>query len=186
MIRKKVKKFAESVCEHNNFSQEKKEEVVYTILLLYYEIIKILILGIILLVCGFGQEGSLIILVMISTKPFIGGYHEDTHLRCFIFSFLQVFLIIALAKCIDINNYGVILFAIVLLLIVYKRAPIISEKMPITNKKLILKNKIKAIVIFIIWIIVTLVLNNKGQAGEMILLTLVIQVLLMFNNLERR
>lgn len=186
MIRKKIKGFAEYVCEYNGFSDEKKEEVVYTILLLYYEIIKILTLGIILAICGLGIEGGLVILVMITTKPFIGGYHEETHLRCFIFSFFQVFLILGLSNFIEIDNYGIILFAIILLLIVYKRAPIISEKMPITNKKLILKNKIKAIVIFVVWTIVALIINNNAQVGEMVLLTLIIQVLLMFNSFERR
>lgn len=185
MFRKKVKNFTEYVCKRNDFSEEKKEEVVYTILLLYYEIIKILIIGIVLAICGLGVEAGVIILVMITTKPCIGGYHESTHLRCFIFSFIQVLAIIALSGSIDINNFGVILLGVILLAIIYKRAPIISEKMPITNQKLIYKNKIKAFIIFFIWIIITLLNRQSAGISEMILMTLLIQVLLMFNSRER-
>lgn len=76
---------------------------------------------------------------MSSIKPFIGGYHEDTQLRCFIATLIIVFSIIFLAKNNTLSFESCLILNFISIFSIYNKAPIINDKMPITRNDLIKK-----------------------------------------------
>lgn len=78
MIEKLIYRFVDSLSEYNNYNEEQVEQIKYSLKVIVYELIKIILLIIIFSILGYFKESLLILFIMSITKPFIGGYHEDT------------------------------------------------------------------------------------------------------------
>ena len=100
MIEKITKSIICYISKDNSFITDQLEEIEYNLKVFLYEITKIVFEIILFYIIGYGKEASTIIFVMVITKPFIGGYHEDSQIKCFIATLIIELLIIILA----INN----------------------------------------------------------------------------------
>lgn len=183
-MEKVIKRFVSSIAMYNNYTDEQKEEVEYTVKIIVYEVIKILAIIIIFSLIGYLEESLMILFVMSVTKPFIGGYHEDSQIKCFIATGVLVAIIIQLSVASSINFISGILLNIVSAFTVYNKAPIINEKMPITRTDLIDRNRKKGLRNTYILAIGSLVFFYLTPLSQVVIWTILIQCMLMFNKKE--
>lgn len=181
MIEKLIYKFIDNIGEFNNFDDIQLEQAKYTFKILIYEITKLLILTIIFSLFGYFIEIITILFIMSATKPFIGGYHEDTQLKCFIATLLISIGIIFLMKYSNLSLLSLITLNLLIIFSVYNKAPIINDKMPITKDELIIKNRKLGISAVILFSISSIILFKISWLSQLIVWTLLVQTILMFN-----
>ncbi|MBO3446279.1 accessory gene regulator B family protein [Clostridium sp. CCUG 7971] len=181
MVRNLIKKITDDIGNHNNFSKEKKEEIEYSLLITVFEIIKIIIIISLFSILGYFKEIIVIMIVMSFTKPFIGGYHEDTQVKCLVSSIIISSMILYLSLNNQLNLISLILLNSLNIFAIYSRAPVINADMPITRVDLINRNCKLGVINSIIFSLIALVLHNIGVYSCIITWTLLIEVCLMFN-----
>lgn len=71
-------------------------------------------------------------------KPFIGGYHEDSQLKCFIATLIITTSIIMLVTFNKLNLFSIVILN---LFSIYNKAPVIDSRFPLTKEHLIKKIK---------------------------------------------
>lgn len=181
MIEKLIYKFVDNIGEFNNFDDTQLEQAKYTFKILIYEVTKLAILTIIFALFGYFREIITILFIMSVTKPFIGGYHEDTQLKCFIATLLISIGIIFLMKYSNLSLLSLITLNLLIIFSVYNKAPIINDKMPITKDELIIKNRKLGISAVILFSISSIILFKISWLSQLIVWTLLVQTILMFN-----
>lgn len=181
MLEKLIYKFIDDLGEYNNYTVNQIEQAKYTIKVLVYEFIKISLILLIFSILGYFKESLLILFTMSITKPFIGGYHEDTQIKCFIATLILVLFIIFLAHNISLNFKSIIILNLLSLFSIYNEAPVINDKMPITREDLIKKNRIIGLITVFILSILSIILFNITWFSQIIVWTILVQAILMFN-----
>lgn len=181
MLEKLIYKFVDNLGEYNNYTVEQIEQAKYSIKVIVYEIIKILLILIIFSILGYFKESLLILSVMSVTKPFIGGYHEETQVKCFIATLILVSFITFLVKNNMLEFKSCIILNLISIFSIYNKAPIINDKMPITREELIRKNRRIGISNILILSILSIILFNITWFSQTIVWTILVQTILMFN-----
>lgn len=181
MIEKLIYKFVDNIGEFNNFDNTQLEQAKYTFKVLIYEVTKLIILTIIFSLFGYFREIITILFIMSITKPFIGGYHEDTQLKCFMATLIISIGIIILMKFSDLSLLSLITLNLLIIFSVYNKAPIINDKMPITKDELIIKNRKLGISSVILFAITSIILFKISWLSQTIVWSLLVQTILMFN-----
>lgn len=181
MIEKLIYKFVDSIGEFNNFDDTQLEQAKYTFKIFIYEITKLIILTIIFALFGYLREIITILFIMSVTKPFIGGYHEDTQLKCFMATLVISICIIFLMKFSNLSLLSLITLNLLIIFSVYNKAPIINDKMPITKDALIIKNRKLGISAVILLAITSIILFKISWLSQILVWTLLVQTILMFN-----
>lgn len=176
--------FVSNIARYNKYTTEQKEEIEYTLKIITYELIKILLLVCLFYLIGYVSECILILFIMGVTKPFIGGYHEDSQIKCFIATAILIGIIIQLSVNSNIGYIGCILLNLVSIFAIYNRAPVLNDKMPITKSALIKRNRKIGIVNTSILAIASIVLLSSTRLSQVIVWTICIQTMLMFNKNE--
>lgn len=184
MLGKIIEKFVGDICKYNSFSKEQEEQINYSLKTILYEIIKFIFIIIIFSFLGYFKETALVLLVMILTKPFIGGYHEDTQLRCFIATVVLVFFIIYLAINIKLDFISTMMLNSISIFAIYNKAPVIDSRMPLTKDYLIRKNRRIGITNTIFISIISVMIFTSGIYSQVLIWTIVVQAILMFNKRE--
>lgn len=184
MVRKISKKVVEFVAQ-DNYTKEEKEEMDYVLRTILFESIKLISTIVIFSILGYFIESVIIISIMSLTKPFIGGYHEDTQLKCFIATMLLTAGILILSLNTSFTFWGNCIVLIICIFCIYNQAPVINPKMPITHPHLIQKNKDKGLCNVIVLGIVSIMLYKYSDYYLLITWTIVFQTILMFNKREK-
>lgn len=181
MIEKFIYKFVDDLGEYNNYSNEQIEQIKYTLKAIIFEVIKLSFTIIVFSILGYFKESFAIILLMSITKPFIGGYHEDTQVKCFIATLILVFFIIFLSQHSRLNLISIIILNLLSIFSIYNRAPVRDNRMPITRIDLIRRNRIIGISSILILAIVSIILYKIIWLSQIIVWTILVQATLMFN-----
>lgn len=181
MIKEKIDAFTQNICEYNNFTYDQTEEIKYSVKIITLEVIKLFIVISLFSVFGYFKEISILIFVMSLTKPFTGGYHENTQSRCLVATIILSLIIITLYKNNDLNLISIILLNLINIFSVYHQAPIINKDMPLTRADLINKNRLLAIINCFIFFIISIILYEYKIYSNIITWTLFINSCLMFN-----
>ncbi|SCI75811.1 Membrane protein putatively involved in post-translational modification of the autoinducing quorum-sensing peptide [uncultured Clostridium sp.] len=176
-----IERFVNEIASYNSFTKEQKEEVEYTLKIIIYELIKIIVIIAIFYLFGYLKESLMVLFVMGVTKPFIGGYHEESQIKCFIATLILVAIIIQLSITSNISYISGILLNLVSVFAVYNKAPIINEKMPITRVELIKRNRVLGITNISILAIGSLIFFYSTILSQVVIWTICIQSMLMFN-----
>lgn len=185
MIEKFIYRFVDSLGEYNNYNEEQVEQVKYSLKVIVYELIKIIFLIIIFSILGYFKESFLILFIMSITKPFIGGYHEDTQLKCFTATLILIVIIIVLFKSNKLNFTSSITLNLISIFSIYNKAPIINDKMPITREDLIMKNRKIGIINVVILTLLSLIMFEVKWISQIIVWTILVQAMLMFNKYKK-
>lgn len=185
MIEKFIYRFVDSLGEYNNYNEEQVEQVKYSLKVIVYELIKIIFLIIIFSILGYFKESFLILFIMSITKPFIGGYHEDTQLKCFTATWILIVIIIVLFKSNKLNFTSSITLNLISIFSIYNKAPIINDKMPITREDLIMKNRKIGIINVVILTLLSLIMFEVKWISQIIVWTILVQAMLMFNKYKK-
>ena len=184
MVRKISKKVVEFVAQ-DSYTKEEKEEMDYVLRTILFESIKLISTIVIFSILGYFIESVIIISVMSLSKPFIGGYHEDTQLKCFIATMLLTAGILILSLNTSFTFWGNCIVLIICIFCIYNQAPVINPKMPITHPHLIQKNRDKGLCNVIVLGIVSIMLYKYSDYYLLITWTIVFQTILMFNKREK-
>ena len=181
MIEKLICKFVDNLGKSNNYNEQQIEQIKYTLKVMLFEIIKLSLTIIIFSIFGYFYESLFVIFLMSITKPFIGGYHEDTQVKCFIATVILVFFIIFLAEHSRLNLISCIMINLLSIFSVYNKAPVIDKKMPITREELIRRNRTIGISIVLILSIVSITIYKFTLISQTMVWTILVQAILMFN-----
>ena len=184
MVRKISEKVVEFVAQ-DSYTKEEKEEMDYVLRTILFESIKLISTIVIFSILGYFIESVIIISVMSLSKPFIGGYHEDTQLKCFIATMLLTAGILILSLNTSFTFWGNCIVLIICIFCIYNQAPVINPKMPITHPHLIQKNRDKGLCNVIVLGIVSIMLYKYSDYYLLITWTIVFQTILMFNKREK-
>ena len=118
---------------------------------------------------------------MVAIKPFIGGYHEDSQIKCFIATLLLTTGEIILSTYSTLSFISNCILISISIFCIWNQAPVINPKMPITRPELIKKNRIRGLTSTIILGLVSIVLYNYSSYYSLITWTILFHAVLMFN-----
>ena len=179
-----IEKFVKNIAIHNDFTDEQRGDIEYTLKVISYELIKIIAIIFIFYLGGYLKESLIVLFVMGITKPFIGGYHEDSQIKCFIATLILVAIIIQLSITSNISYISAAALNVISVFVVYNRAPIINDKMPITKSSLIKRNRMIGIINISALSIGSLIFFNSTILSQVVIWTICIQAMFMFNKNE--
>lgn len=180
MIEKITKSIICYISKDNSFITDQLEEIEYNLKVFLYEITKIVFEIILFYIIGYGKEAITIIFVMVITKPFIGGYHEDSQIKCFIATLIIELLIIILAINNELDLTSKLVLVGINIFCVYHRAPVINDKMPMKKKENIRRNRRIGVFNVLVLTLLTLIFFS-ARVSSIIMWTITIQIMLMFN-----
>jgi accessory gene regulator B len=180
-LRELIKKVANHISKVNGYSEDQEEQVNYALRVIIFEALKIIGVIIIFSLMGYPAYAIIAIGTMISSKPFIGGYHEDSQIKCFISTLLIIGSIIYLSVNVEINFISKLILSGISLYCIWNQAPIINPIMDITRTELIRRNRSIGIIVCIILVMISLIFNKSYIISNTIVWTIVFQALLMFN-----
>ena len=105
-------------------------------------------------------------------------------MKCFISTLILVVIIIQLALTSNISYISAVELNFLSVFVVYNRAPIVNDKMPITKNSLIKRNRIIGIINISVLAIGSLIFFNSTVLSQVIIWTICVQAMLMFNKNE--
>ncbi|MDU2490401.1 MAG: accessory gene regulator B family protein [Clostridium celatum] len=185
MVDKFVNLLVDDLGKYNNYDENQIEQMKYVSRVLVYEFIKFVLVLLIFYLLGYFKECALVLLFMVSTKPFTGGYHEDSQTACFIATLIIVSFIIILSKSSYLSIYSCIVLNILSIFCIYNQIPIINKKMPLTREELIKRNRVIGIINTLIFLILSIIMFNVKWFSQTIVWTAIVQVMLLFNKYKK-
>ncbi|NLZ49290.1 MAG: accessory gene regulator B family protein [Clostridiales bacterium] len=180
-MRALIKKISHRIAEVNKYTKDQEEQIEYAMKICSFELIKIFLVILIFSLLGYASKVIVAMIVMITTRSFIGGYHEDNQVKCFVATFLINAGVIYLGCTVHIGIIGKIIIYLLALFCIWNQAPIVNPLMPITREELLRRNKIVGTTITLIFVIISIVFENNKDLSNVILWMIVFQVMLMFN-----
>ena len=184
MVKNVSKKIINSIATNEKYSKDELEQMEYTLVTILFELIKMISLIIIFSLFGHFNEAIIITGIMCIVKPFIGGYHEETQIKCFIATVLLTAGILILSLQCNISFISNCILIFLSIFCIWNQAPVINSKMPITRHELINKNRIRGIRNTIILGIISIVLYYYSSYYSLITWTILVETVLMFNKRE--
>ena len=185
MIRSIVNLIVNYLSNNKNYNNEQKEKMEYILTIMIYELIKFILLIFILYLLGFLKEGLVVLIAIMITKPFIGGYHEDSQIKCFSATLIIVCSLIILGENVQLNIVSILILNLFSIFCVYHKAPIINEKMPLTKEKLIIRNKAIGVSNSFIFLTLSIIMFKVRWFSQIIVWTSVVQTMLLFNKYKK-
>ena len=181
MVKSVCKKIMNSIATDDNYSEDELEQMGYTLVTISFELIKMISLIIIFSLLGYFNEVIIIVGIMYVVKPFIGGYHEETQIKCFIATVLLTAGILTLSLQCNLSFISNCILIFLSIFCIWNQAPVINSKMPITRHDLIIKNRIRGLRNTIILGLISIVLYNYSSYYSLITWTILFEAALMFN-----
>jgi accessory gene regulator B len=184
MVKEVSKKIINSIAVNESYSKDELEQMEYTLKVILYELIKMLSIIIIFSLFGYFDKVIIIIGIMCTVKPFIGGYHEETQVKCFIATVILTAAILILSLQCNLSFISNCILIFLSIFCIWNQAPIINSKMPITRPELIRKNRIRGLSTSILFGVLSMALYNYSNYYSIITWTILFEVILMFNKRE--
>ncbi|AWK49811.1 accessory regulator AgrB [Clostridium beijerinckii] len=184
MVRSVSKKIINSIATNENYSKDELEQMEYALKTILFESIKMTCSIIIFSLFGYFKEVTIILAIMCVTKPFIGGYHEDSQIKCFIATMLLTAGILILSLQCNLSFISNCILIFLSIFCIWNQAPVINPKMPITRHELIIKNRIRGLRNIIILCVISIALYNYSSYYSLITWTILFNTALMFNKRE--
>lgn len=181
MVRKLLKISSNYILSGNNYTQEQQDEIEYALNVIFFELVKLLLLFIVFSFLGYIKECAIIAATTILCKPYLGGYHEDTQLKCLIASILIVGITIFLSYRTNLDLWSNCILNGFSLYCIWHQTPIINPQMPITKYSSLLRNRRTGILIVCFLISLSIVFYTFHSFADCITWSLLIQTMLMFN-----
>lgn len=184
MVKIISKKIINNIATTNNYNQEQLEQMEYVLVSVLFEILKLGMVTVIFSLFGYFDKIIVILGVMCTTRIFIGGYHEDTHIKCFIATMLLTAGILVLSLGCSLTFLSNCILIFLSIFSIWHQAPVINSKMPITRHELIVRNRRKGLSIIIIFSLISIGLYNFSDYSSLITWTILFNSILMFNKRE--
>jgi len=184
-LRAIIKKISRVISKTNEYNRDEEEQVEYALRIVIFEFLKIVGVIILFSLMGYSVQAIVAIGAMTLVKPYIGGYHEDTQVKCFTATLIIVGCIIYLSINLRLDFIAKLILNLVSLYCIWQQAPVINPKMEITRPELIKRNRVLGIAFTLALIFISIIFNKYTLVSNVIIWTIVFQALLMFNKRER-
>lgn len=184
-MRKFLKSTVEYLSKDLDLDKELLEQIQYVVIVLTFEFIKCVLILLIAGILGYFKESLIVITSMCFIKPFIGGYHEDTQLKCFTATLIITTSIILLTIFSKLDFFSIIILNLFSIFSIYNKAPVIDNRFPLTKENLIKRNRIIGVTNSSILFFVALIFFKTSWISQTITWTLLIQSILLFNKYKR-
>ena len=180
-MRDLIRKIAERISRTNDYTRDEEEQVEYALRIFIFETLKFFGVIMVFSLLGYPQQAIVAIGTMSIVKPFIGGYHEDSQIKCFTVTLLVIGSIIYLSNSLSVNFIAKLILSSISLYCIWQQAPVINPSMQITRAELIKRNRAVGVSIAIGAVLISMILHRYTLVSNSILWTMVFQALLMFN-----
>lgn len=179
-MRKYIHRFSEYIAKVNDYNDQQKEEVEYVLVTHFFEFLKLIGVIFIMMLFKHMLEGFVVLFIISTTKPFIGGFHEDTQLKCFVTTVTIVGCIVFLGGTITLSINSIIILNVVCLFCLWNQVPIISDEMPLTRADLINKNRKIGLSIILIYMLSFIIGYKWSFYSNLGTWTMIFQTLFLF------
>lgn len=180
-LRKLIKTFAEYISINNQYSNIEQEQIEYAMRIFIFENLKIINALIFFSLIGYPLQAIIGITVMITTKPFVGGYHENTQLKCFIATLIIIGSVIYLGTNLNMNFISLLILNGISFYCIWHQAPIINSIMSLSRIDIIKRNRKIGLIIVGLYVLIAIIFYKRTLISSIVSWTLVFQALLMFN-----
>lgn len=160
---------------------DEEEQVEYALKITIFETLKIIGVILIYSLLGYSFEAMVATFSMIVVRPFIGGYHEDTQIKCFAATLIIIGSVLYLSTNLNIDIISKLILDIISLYCIWNQVPVVNPKMTLSRPELIKRNRKIGISISIIFVIMSILFNRYIIFSNIITWTLIFQSLLLFN-----
>jgi accessory gene regulator B len=184
-LRETIKKISRAISRTNQYTKDEEEQVEYALRIIIFEFLKIVAAIIIFSLIGYPTQAIIAIGTMTLVKPYIGGYHEDTQIKCFTATLVIICSIIYLSASLRLDLIAKLILNAASLYCIWQQAPVINAKMEIKRPELIKRNRIIGITLSIVLTLISIIFSKYMIISNIIVWTMVFQALLMFNKRER-
>ena len=147
-MKERIEKFSNHLISQISTSKEDCEVLEYGL----HQSSMILLNLLSVLICGFFWKLSLFGLLLFVTlfflRPYAGGFHADTEIRCYMVSIGIINLAMAGVKFINMSNSIMIILYMSSFIIIWKNAPVVNSINPLENIEILkYSQKAKRIII---------------------------------------
>ncbi|WP_160686505.1 accessory gene regulator B family protein [Clostridium sp. C2-6-12] len=186
MVKTISKKIINSIAKstRDKYNEDELEQMEYALVTILFESIKIISTIVIFSLFGYFKEIIIIQIILCSVKPFIGGYHEETQIKCFLTTLLSVTGILILSMQCTLSFIANFILIFLSIFCIWNQAPVINSKMPITRPEIINKNRRTGLRNVTIIGFVSIVTYNYSNYYLIITWTILLLALEMFNKRE--
>lgn len=183
MVRTISKRIINSIAKSttDKYNSDELEQMEYALVTILFESIKMISTILIFSLFGYWKEVIIIQIIMCSVKPFIGGYHEETQIKCFITTLLSITGIMILSMQCTISFISNCILIFLSIFCIWNQAPVINSKMPITRPEIINKNRKTGLRNVTIIGLISIVTYNYLSYYLIITWTILLLALEMFN-----
>lgn len=186
MVRTISKKIIKSIARStaDKYSNDELEQMEYALITILFESIKIISIILIFSLLGYWKEVIIIQIIICMVRPFIGGYHEDTQIKCFFTTLLSMtgILILSMQSTLSFISNCILIFLSIFC--IWNQAPVINLKMPITRSEIIQKNRTTGLRNVTILGLISIVTYNYTSYYLLITWTILFLAIEMFNKRE--
>lgn len=183
-LREIIKKLAKYISKTNQYTKDQEEQAEYALRIIVFETLKIIGVIILFSLMGYPNEAMIAIGTMAISKPYIGGYHEETQIKCFVATLIIIGSVIWLTINLRIDFISKLILNAVAFYCIWNQAPVINPRMQLTRTELIKRNRVLGISITLVLILISIIFYNNVVVSNTIIWTMVFQALLMFNKRE--
>lgn len=147
-MKERIEKFSNHLISQISTSKEDCEVLEYGL----HQSSMILLNLLSVLICGFFWKlslfGLLLFLTLFFLRPYAGGFHADTEIRCYMVSIGIINLAMVGVKFINMSNSIMIILYMSSFIIIWKNAPVVNSINPLDNLEILkYSQKAKRIII---------------------------------------
>lgn len=132
-MKERIEKYSSNLISQISTSKEDREVLEYGL----HQSLIILLNLLSVLICGFFWKlllfGLLLFLTLFFLRPYAGGFHADTEIRCYMVSIGIINLVMAGVKFINMSNSVMIILYMGSFLVIWKNAPVVNSINPLEN-----------------------------------------------------
>lgn len=184
MVKAVSKKIINSIATTDKYNNDELEQMEYALVTILFESIKIIFTILIFSLLGYWKEVIIIQIIMSMVRPFIGGYHEDTQIKCFFTTLLSIAGILILSIQSTLSFYGNFILISLSIFCIWSQAPVINSKMPITRPEIIKKNRTTGLRNVTLLGVISIVTYNYSSYYLLITWSILLLAIEMFNKRE--
>lgn len=156
---------ANKICSINDITDSQKREIIaYGLEILLSTSVSVLIITILAILLGTFWETILFLLPFMLLRTYSGGYHAQTHFRCFLILFI-VFCVNLMLNLFNINAVIIVLSALASVFIILRFAPVEDKNHPLSKRQ---KNNNRKVCIIMLSILsavcIILFVNQNNKA----------------------
>ncbi len=153
---------ANKICLINDITDSEKGEIIsYGLEIMLSTTVSVLIITILSVMIGAFSEVILFLVPFMLLRTYSGGYHAQTHLRCFLILFIA-FCVNLVLNLFNINIVIIVLSALASVFIILRFAPVEDKNHPLSKRQKTSNRKICLIILAILLVVCIILFANQS------------------------